>query len=112
MVRVLSIAAGLQVPGIVLVETDGRAGAVSPSQRGPIVLKVGITFSCMETVVEQVMVLPHSSVAVHVMVLFPGLKLPLASALLPLRLVAPVIKKETVTLPPQFSAVADGTGIR
>ena len=47
-------------------------------------------FGLMVTVVVQVETLPHTSVTLHVIVEMPTLKTPLASAPVPLLVVAPV----------------------
>ena len=47
---VLSIEAGLHVPLIPLVEVVGNEGIVSPTQKGPIWLKVGGWVGIMTTV--------------------------------------------------------------
>jgi hypothetical protein len=61
----------------------------SLTQTGSSPVITGFGNGLMVTVVEQVEVLPHASVAVHVIVETPGLNAPLASVP-PLLVVAPV----------------------
>ena len=56
---------------------------------GPVITGAGN--GLMVTVVEQVEILPHASVTVHVIVETPTLNVPLASVPEPLLVVAPVI---------------------
>ena len=65
--------------------------AVGSAQVGSVVVTVGTTWSLIVMVVLHVAILLQASVTVHVIVEVPILKEPLASAPVPLLVVAPVI---------------------